>query len=119
MPPLPVVGLLPRTQLNESMLLVVFGLVPLVRAVFVGVPVVIVLMSLVVIAFVVLALLVFFFPVVLCTSSSHHGNRCSKDGSQKNRAEQSVSTLQVVLLSARFKFTNLTHITFCLWRPGV
>ncbi len=39
MPPLPVVGLLPRTQLNESMLLVVFGLVPLVRAVFVGVPV--------------------------------------------------------------------------------
>jgi uncharacterized membrane protein YuzA (DUF378 family) len=117
--PLPVVGLLPSAQMNEGMLLVVFGLVPLVRAVFVGVPSVIVLVAFVVIALVVLALLVFFFPVVLRASSSHHRNRCSKDGSQKNGAEPSVSTLQVVLLSARFKFTNPTHITFYLCRSSV
>jgi len=117
--PLPVVGLLPGTQLNESMLLAVFGLVPLVRTVFVGVPIVIVLVALVVIALVVLGLFVFFFPVVLWAGSGHHGNWCSKDASQKKGTEKSVGTLQVVLLSARFKSTNPTPITFYLWRSSV
>jgi xanthine/uracil permease len=49
--PVPVVGLLFAAQLNESTLLVVLGLVPLVRAVFIAVPRVIVLVALVVLLF--------------------------------------------------------------------
>jgi hypothetical protein len=47
--PVPVIGLVPGVQLNESPLFVVLGLIPLVRAAFVGVPVVIVLMDTVVV----------------------------------------------------------------------
>jgi len=83
--PTPVGPLLPAAQLNESTLLVVLGLVPLVRAVFIAVPGVIVLVALVVVAFVVLTVPVFLVPVVsvLRAGSGHHCNRCSKDGSQK------------------------------------
>ena len=90
--PVPVVGLLFAAQLNESTRLVVLGLVPLVRAVSMAVPRVIVLVALVVVALVVLALPIFlvslvpwapFVPVVLRAGSGHHRNRCSKDGSQK------------------------------------
>jgi hypothetical protein len=77
--------LLPVVQLNESTLLVALGLVPLVRAVFIAVPGVIVLVAPVVVAFVVLAVPVFLVPVVsvLRAGSGHHRNRGSKDGSQK------------------------------------
>jgi hypothetical protein len=63
--PVPVDGLLPGTQLNERPLLVVLGLIALIRAVFVGVPVVIVLVALVVVTLVVLALTIFVVPIVL------------------------------------------------------
>lgn len=84
-PPVPVGPLLPVAQLNESTLLVVLGLVPLVRAVFIAVPGVIVLVVLVVVPFVVLPLSVFLVPVVsvLRAGSSHHRNRRSKGRSQK------------------------------------
>jgi hypothetical protein len=81
--PVPVDGLLLRVQLNESTRLVVVGLVPLVRAVFIAVPSVIVLVTLVVVALVVLALPIFLVPVVLRAGSGHHRNRCSKSGSQE------------------------------------
>src|SRR6202171_3336361 len=81
--PVPVDGLLPAVQLHESTPLVVFGLVPLVRTIFIAVPVVIVLVTIVVIAPVVLALPVFMVPVVLREGSGHHRNRCGQGGSQK------------------------------------
>src|SRR6202521_3389766 len=86
--PVPVDGLLPAVQLHESTLLVVFGLVPLVRTIFIAVPVVIVLVTLVVVAPVVLVLPIFLLPiflvpVVLRAGSSQHRDRCSKGGSQK------------------------------------
>jgi hypothetical protein len=83
--PAPVGPLLPVVQLNESTLLVALGLVPLVRAVFIAVPGVIVLVAPVVVAFVVLAVPVFLVPVVsvLGGGSGHHRNRGSKGGSQK------------------------------------
>ena len=96
--PVPIDALLPGVQLNESTLLVVLGLIPLVRAVFVGVPVVIVLVALVVIALVVLALSIFAIPIVLRTGRGHHRNRCSKSSGQKKRTEISVSTVHVGLL---------------------
>jgi hypothetical protein len=83
MTPVPVDGLLPGAQLNESPTLVVLGLIPLVRAVFIGVPVVIVLVALVVVALVVLALSIFVIPIVLRAGSGHHCNRRSKGSSQK------------------------------------
>jgi hypothetical protein len=78
--PVPVDGLLPGTQLNERSLLVALGLIPLVRAVFIAVPGVIVLVALVVVALVVLALPIFLVvlalpivlvPVVLRAGSGH------------------------------------------------
>ena len=81
--PVPVDALLPAVQLHESTPLVVFGLVPLVRTIFIVVPVVIVLVTLVVVAPVVLALPVFMVPVVLREGSGHHRNRCGQGGSQK------------------------------------
>jgi hypothetical protein len=81
--PVPVDALLPGAQLNERSLLVVLGLIPLVRAVFVGVPVVIVLVALVVVTLVVLALSVFVVPIILGAGSGHHCSRCSKGSSQK------------------------------------
>src|ERR1700674_1474118 len=81
--PVPVDALLPAVQLHESTPLVVFGLVPLVRAIFITVPSVIVLVALVVVAPVVLALPVFMVPVVLREGSGHHRNRRSQCGSQK------------------------------------
>src|ERR1700693_103837 len=81
--PVPVDALLPAVQLHESTPLVVFGLVPLVRTIFIAVPVVIVLVTLVVVAPVVLVLPIFTVPVVLRASSGHHRDRCSKGGSQK------------------------------------
>ena len=97
--PFPVGGLLPGIQLNESPLLVVLGLIPPVRAVFVGVPVVIVLVVLVIVTSVVLALLpVFVVPIVLRAGSGDHCNRCTKCSSQKKRTEVSVSTVHVGLL---------------------
>ena len=85
MAPTPIGPLLPVAQLSEPTLLVVFGLVPLERAVFIAVPGVIVLVALVVVAFVVLTVPVFLAPVVsvLRAGSGHHRNRGSKDGSQK------------------------------------
>ena len=62
--PVPVVGLLFAAQLNESTLLVLLGLVPLVRAVFMAVPRVIVLVVFVVVALVVLALPIFLVSLV-------------------------------------------------------
>ena len=100
--PVPIDALLPGVQLNESTLLVVLGLIPLVRAVFVGVPVVIVLVALVVITLIVLGS-IFMVPIVLRAGSGHHRNRCSKGSSQKKRTEISVSTVHVGLLWARFK----------------
>src|ERR1700731_3874492 len=81
--PTPVDALLPAVQLHESTPLVVFGLVPLVRAVLIAVPSVIVLVPLVVVAPVVLALPVFMVPVVLWEGGGHHRNRCGQGGSQK------------------------------------
>ena len=78
--------------MNKRSFFVVLGLVALVRAVFIGVPRVIVLVVLVIVAFVVLALSVFVFPVVLWAASGHYC-RCGKEGSQKNRTEISVSTM--------------------------
>jgi len=63
--PVPVDGPLPVVQLNERSPLVVLGLIPLVGAVFVGVPVVIVLVAPVVVTLVVLVLSIFVVPVVL------------------------------------------------------
>jgi hypothetical protein len=82
-PPVPVDGLLPGTQLNESPLLVVLGLIPLVRTIFVGVPVVIVLVALVVVPLVVLALSIFMVLIILRAGSGHHRNRRGKGSSQK------------------------------------
>jgi hypothetical protein len=95
--PVPVIGLVPGVQLNESPFFVALGLIPLVRAVFVGVPVVIVLVALVVITLVVLAFSVFVVPIVL-RGSGHHCNRCRQGSSQKKRTEKSVSRVHVVLL---------------------
>src|ERR1700675_1174564 len=81
--PVPVDALLPAVQLHESTPLVVFGLVSLVRTIFITVPVVIVLVTLVVVAPVVLALPVFMVPVVLWEGGGHHRNRCGQGGSQK------------------------------------
>jgi hypothetical protein len=81
--PVPVDGLLPGTQLNERPPLVVLGLIALIRAVFVGVPVVIVLVSLVVVPLVVLAVTIFVVPVILRDGSDHRRNGCSKGSSQK------------------------------------
>ena len=83
MTPVPVDALLPGAQLNESPLLVVLGLIPLVRAVFVGVPVVIVLVAFVLVTLVVLALSVFVVPIVLSAGSGHGCYRCNKGSSQK------------------------------------
>jgi hypothetical protein len=74
--PVPVDGLLSATQLDESPFFVVLGLIPLVRAVFVGVPVVIVLVALVVVTLVVLAFSIFVVPIVLRAGSGHQRNRC-------------------------------------------
>jgi hypothetical protein len=104
--PVPVDGLLPGTQLNESPPLVVLGLIPLVRAVLVGVPVVIVLVALIVVTLIVLALSIFVVPIVLRAGSGHHCNRCSKGSSQKKRTEISVSTVHVVSFGARFTFAE-------------
>jgi len=100
--PVPVDGLLPGTQLNEIPLFVVLGLVPLVGAVFVGVPVVIVLVALVVVTLVVLGLFIFVVPIILRAGSGHHCNRCGQGRSQKKRTEISVSTVHVVSLGAKF-----------------
>jgi len=81
--PVPVDALLPGTQLSEVPFLMMLVLIPLVRAVFVGVPVVIVLVALVVITLVVLALPIFVVPVVLWVCSGHHGNRRGKGSGQK------------------------------------
>ena len=86
------------TQLHESSVLVMLGLIPPVRAVFVGVPVVIVLVALVVVTLVVLALSIFAIPIVLWAGRSHHRNRCSKSSGQKKRTEISISTVHVGLL---------------------
>ena len=88
MTPVPVAGLLVAAQLNESMLLVVLGLVPLVRPVFIAVPGVIVLVALIVVALVVLALPIFLVPVVLVSAvlrsgGGHHRNRYGKGGGQQ------------------------------------
>jgi hypothetical protein len=105
--PVPVAPLLPSAQLNESTLLAVLGLIPLVLAVFIAVPSVIVLVALVVVSLVVFALPVFLVPVtlpiflvpvVLRAGSGHHRNRCSKGSSQKKRTEISVSTVHVGLV---------------------
>jgi hypothetical protein len=96
--PVPVDSPLPGVQLNESPSLVALGLIPLVRAVFVGVPVVIVLVALVVVTLVVLALSIFVVPIVLRAGSGDHRSRCSKGSSQKKRTEISVSTVHVGLL---------------------
>src|ERR1700675_1701559 len=82
-PPTPVDALLPAVQLHESTPLVVFGLVPLVRTIFIAVPVGIALVTLVVDAPIVLALPVFMVPVVLWEGGGHHRNRCCQGGSQK------------------------------------
>jgi len=58
--------------LNERPSFVVLGLIPLVRAIFVGVPVVIVLVALVVVTLGVLALAIFVVTVVLRAGSGHH-----------------------------------------------
>lgn len=104
--PVPVDGLLLSVQPNESTPLVVLGLVPLVRAVFIAVPGVIVLVAPVVVTPVVLDFPIFLVPVLvpvfLRAASSHQGNRRCKDGSQKKRTEIPESTLHVVLLGARF-----------------
>jgi hypothetical protein len=81
--PTPVDAPLPAVQLHESTPLVVFGLVPLVRTIFITVPGVIVLVTLVVVAPVVFALPVFMVPVVLREGSGHHRNRCGQCSSQK------------------------------------
>src|SRR5260370_21398088 len=81
--PVPVDALLPAVQLHESTPLVVFALVPLVRTIFITVPVVIVLVALVVVAPVVLALPVFMVPVVLWAAGRRHRNRCGQGGRQK------------------------------------
>ena len=96
--PVPVAPLLPSAQLNESTLLAVLGLIPLVLAVFIAVPSVIVLVALVVVSLVVFALPIFLVPVVLRAGSGHHRNRCSKGSSQKKRTEISVSTVHVGLV---------------------
>ena len=49
-----------------------FGLIPLVRAVFVGVPVVIVVVALIVVTLGVLALAIFVVTIVLRAGSGHH-----------------------------------------------
>ena len=103
MTPVPVGPLLPGAQLNESTLLAVLGLIPMVLAVFIAVPSVIVLVALVVVSPVVFALPVFLVPVVLRAGSGHRRDRCSKGSSQKKRTEISVSTVHVGLLWARFK----------------
>jgi hypothetical protein len=81
--PVPVDGLLPSTQLNERPLLVVLGLIALIRAVFIGVPVVIVLVAPVVVTLVVLALTIFVVPIVLRDGNGHHRNGCRKGSGQK------------------------------------
>jgi hypothetical protein len=105
--PVPVAILLPSVQLNESTPLVVLGLIPLVRAVFIAVPSVVVLVALVVVSLVDFALPaflvpvtlpIFLVPVVLRAGRGHRRNRCSKGGSQKKRTEIWVSTVHVGLL---------------------
>jgi hypothetical protein len=59
--PVPVDGLLSSTQLNEVPFFVVLSPIPLVRAVFVGVPVVIVLVTFVIVTLVVLAFSILWF----------------------------------------------------------
>jgi len=81
--PVPVDALLPCAQLSEVPFLMMLVLIPLVRAIFVGVPVVIVFVALVVVTLVVLALSIFVVPIVLRAGSGHHGNRCSKGSGQK------------------------------------
>jgi hypothetical protein len=105
--PVPVAILLPSVPLNESTPLVVLGLIPLVRAVFIAVPSVIVLVALVVVSLVDFALPVFLVPVtlpiflvpvVLRAGRGHRRNRRSKGSSQKKRTEIWVSTVHVGLL---------------------
>src|ERR1700687_578107 len=105
--PVPVAGLLPGVQLSERPLLVVLGLIPLVRAVFVGVPVVIVLVAFVVVTLVVFAFSVFVVPIVLRAGSGHHGNRCREGSSQKKRTEISVSTVHVDLLWRKIRIPKI------------
>ena len=81
--PVPVAPLLPSAQLNESTPLVVLGLIPPVRAVFIAVPSVIVLVAPVVVSLVDFALPVFLVPVTLRAGRGHHRNGCSKGSSQK------------------------------------
>ena len=124
--PVPVATLLPSVQLNESTPLVVLGLIPLVRAVFIPVPSVIVLVALVVVSLVDFALPVFLVPVtlpiflvpvVLRAGRGHRRNRCSQGSSQKKRTEVWVSTVHVGLLMARDSHPwNPANITVCSWR---
>jgi hypothetical protein len=105
--PVPVAPLLPSAQLNESTLLAVLGLIPLVLAVFIAVPSVIVLVAPVVVSLVdfplpvflvPIPLPIFLVPVVLRAGSGHRRNRCSKGSSQKKSTEIWVSTVHVGLL---------------------
>jgi hypothetical protein len=117
--PVPVDGPLPVVQLNERSPLVVLGPIPLVGAVFVGVPVVIVLVAPVVVTLVVLVLSIFLsifvVPVVLRSGSGHRRNRCNQGSSQKKRTEISVSTVHVGLLwreihIRRIRLTSLSAL---------
>ena len=107
MTPVPVAPLLPGAQLNESPPLVALGLIPLVRAVFIAIPSVIVLVAPVVVSLVdfplpvflvPITLPIFLVPVVLRAGRGHRRNRCSKGSSQKKRTEIWVSTVHVGLL---------------------
>jgi hypothetical protein len=94
---------------------VVLTPIPLVRAVFVGVPSVIVLVALVVVSLVVFDLPIFLVPVVsvfvvLWVGSGHHRNGCDKGGSQKKRTEIFIS-VHVVLLIASSNPENPANIT--------
>src|ERR1700732_2250475 len=84
--PVPVNGLLLGFQLNERTRLVVLTLIPLVRAVFIAIPSVIVLVFPVVVPLIVFDLLVFLVPVVsvsvvLWAGGGHHRNRGGESGS--------------------------------------
>jgi hypothetical protein len=80
--PVPVHGLLPRVQFDESSFLVALGLVSLVGAVFIVVPGVIVLVVLVVVALVVV-LAFFMVLVVLRAGGGHHRDRRGKGSGEK------------------------------------
>ena len=105
MTPTPVGPLLLLAQLTESTILVALAPVPLILAVFIAVPGVVVLVGLVVVAFVVLALPVFLVAVVLVlrAGSGHHRHGVARAAVRKSELRNRYPRCTSFSFGARFK----------------